>query len=297
MNKIIQYNKIKTVLINGKKKCIYMKPRGTREYVRHNKEFILLNRYLKLISKKLKKQKGGVGCFGLRCFSRRTNDSSKKNDDVSVEADIVFNGTIETLNEQQYPTLVSTEQENMIWNVDDVSNRNKLLSLNKPILIPKNETLSVKESLFKRKLKDSLDSSKLVSHELLEKFISGWGIKLSYSALINKDMKRPVHYYVNLNDRTTTNEKPVENLIKSETNYKQNFYFIKNFLYFGVIFHKDYPLNDNSYVKILAPYWLQPINFKIDQYPPLFVFPEQENSRRLNSTRYTSRRDVPYNDI
>ena len=30
MNKIIQYNKIKTVLINGKKKCIYMKPKGTR---------------------------------------------------------------------------------------------------------------------------------------------------------------------------------------------------------------------------------------------------------------------------
>ena len=35
-----------------------MKPRGTREYVRHNKEYVLLNRYLKLISKKSKKQKG-----------------------------------------------------------------------------------------------------------------------------------------------------------------------------------------------------------------------------------------------
>jgi hypothetical protein len=37
-----------------------MKPRGTREYVKYNKEFILLNRYIKLISKKLKKQKGGT---------------------------------------------------------------------------------------------------------------------------------------------------------------------------------------------------------------------------------------------
>jgi hypothetical protein len=60
MNKMVQYNKIKTVIINGRKKCIYMKPRGTREYVKYNKEFILLNRYIKLISKKLKKQKGGT---------------------------------------------------------------------------------------------------------------------------------------------------------------------------------------------------------------------------------------------
>ena len=60
MNKMVQYNKIKTVIINGRKKCIYMKPRGTREYVKYNKEFVLLNRYIKLISKKLKKQKGGT---------------------------------------------------------------------------------------------------------------------------------------------------------------------------------------------------------------------------------------------
>ena len=60
MNKIVQYNKIKTVIINGRHKCIYMKPRGTREYVKYNKEFILLNRYIKLISKNLKKQKGGT---------------------------------------------------------------------------------------------------------------------------------------------------------------------------------------------------------------------------------------------
>jgi hypothetical protein len=37
-----------------------MKPRGTREFVKYNKEFILLNRYIKLISKNLKKQKGGA---------------------------------------------------------------------------------------------------------------------------------------------------------------------------------------------------------------------------------------------
>lgn len=93
MNKKIQYNKIKTVLINGKKKCIYMKPRGTREYVRHNKEFILLNRYLKLISKKLKKQKGGF--FG-RCFGNERSCKSKSTtqhtDDrqITFSADLVF---------------------------------------------------------------------------------------------------------------------------------------------------------------------------------------------------------------
>ena len=32
MNKIVQYNKIKTVIINGRNKCIYMKPRGILTY-------------------------------------------------------------------------------------------------------------------------------------------------------------------------------------------------------------------------------------------------------------------------
>jgi hypothetical protein len=76
MNKVVQYNKIKTVIINGRKKCIYMKPRGTREFVKYNKEFILLNRYIKLISKKLKKQKGGTQINYSRLSAHANNKDS-----------------------------------------------------------------------------------------------------------------------------------------------------------------------------------------------------------------------------
>jgi hypothetical protein len=69
-----------------------MKPRGTREYVRHNKEFILLNRYLKLISKKLKKQKGGGlfdSCFGSSCV-KKSNKTTAKAPQTTFLADLVF---------------------------------------------------------------------------------------------------------------------------------------------------------------------------------------------------------------
>ena len=84
MNKIVQYNKIKTVIINGRNKCIYMKPRGTREYVKYNKEFILLNRYIKLISKNLKKQKGGTR-IEQATQQNTERDSSPNNDKDSFD--------------------------------------------------------------------------------------------------------------------------------------------------------------------------------------------------------------------
>lgn len=84
MNKIVQYNKIKTVIINGRNKCIFMKPRGTREYVKYNKEFILLNRYIKLISKNLKKQKGGTR-IEQATQQNTERDSSPNNDKDSFD--------------------------------------------------------------------------------------------------------------------------------------------------------------------------------------------------------------------
>ena len=57
------YKKVKTVLVYGKKKCIYMKPKGTREYVKSKGEYVLLPVYVKRVAKiaakKLIKNKNG----------------------------------------------------------------------------------------------------------------------------------------------------------------------------------------------------------------------------------------------
>jgi len=57
------YKKIRTILVYGKKKCIYMKPKGTREYVKSKGEYVLLSVYAKRVEKmaaeKLVKNKNG----------------------------------------------------------------------------------------------------------------------------------------------------------------------------------------------------------------------------------------------
>jgi hypothetical protein len=62
-NKVVNYKKIRTDIINGKKKCIYMKPKGTREYVKSKGEYVLLSVYAKRVAKiaakKLVKNKNG----------------------------------------------------------------------------------------------------------------------------------------------------------------------------------------------------------------------------------------------
>jgi len=62
-NKKDNYKKIRTILVYGKKKCIYMKPKGTREYVKSKGEFVLLSVYAKRVekiaAKKLVKNKNG----------------------------------------------------------------------------------------------------------------------------------------------------------------------------------------------------------------------------------------------
>ena len=59
-NKIINYKKIRTDIINGKKRCIYIKLKGKREYVKSKGEFVLLSVYIKKMQKKYK-NKGGEG--------------------------------------------------------------------------------------------------------------------------------------------------------------------------------------------------------------------------------------------
>lgn len=47
----MSYKKVRTVFINDKKKVIYMKPKGTREYVKSKGEMVLLTSYLKKVEK------------------------------------------------------------------------------------------------------------------------------------------------------------------------------------------------------------------------------------------------------
>jgi len=62
-NKKDNYKKIRTILVYGKKRCIYMKPKGTREYVKSKGEYVLLSVYAKRVEKmaaeKLVKNKNG----------------------------------------------------------------------------------------------------------------------------------------------------------------------------------------------------------------------------------------------
>ena len=53
----MSYKKVKTVLVYGKKKCIYMKPKGTREYVKSKGEYVLLPVYVKRVAKKIAAKK------------------------------------------------------------------------------------------------------------------------------------------------------------------------------------------------------------------------------------------------
>jgi len=57
-NKKEDYKKIRIDIINGKKRCIYIKPKGKREYVKSKGEFVLLSVYIKKMQKKIK-IKGG----------------------------------------------------------------------------------------------------------------------------------------------------------------------------------------------------------------------------------------------
>ena len=47
----MNYKKVRTVFINDKKKVIYAKPKGTREYVKSKGEMVLLTAYLKKVEK------------------------------------------------------------------------------------------------------------------------------------------------------------------------------------------------------------------------------------------------------
>jgi hypothetical protein len=74
----IKFIKSKDIFINNKKRCIYTKPNDTKEYVKNNKKFILLSRYIKLNSKNLKKSKKNIKLGGLRISKTHSPPSPPK---------------------------------------------------------------------------------------------------------------------------------------------------------------------------------------------------------------------------
>jgi dipeptide/tripeptide permease len=69
----MSYKKIKTILVYGKKKCIYMKPKGTREYVKSKGDFVLLSVYIKRVAKIAEKL-----CFHKTTIYREIKRLTKK---------------------------------------------------------------------------------------------------------------------------------------------------------------------------------------------------------------------------
>jgi hypothetical protein len=90
----MSYKKVKTVFIFDKPKCIYMKPKGTREYVKSKGEMVLLSAYIKkaekiaakkaLVSKMAKKSKASRSPMKRMRLKRRSiyggffNEEDKK---------------------------------------------------------------------------------------------------------------------------------------------------------------------------------------------------------------------------
>ena len=93
-NKVVNYKKFRTDIINGKKRCIYMKPKGKREYVKSKGEFVLLSVYIKKMQKKMKIKGGVLSCFGFGCKQNsKINSKINSKNSPTVTAELVFDNT------------------------------------------------------------------------------------------------------------------------------------------------------------------------------------------------------------
>ena len=96
----MSYKKVKTVFVFGKPKCIYMKPRGTLEYVKSNGEMLLLSAYIKkaekkeamkaLASKMAKKSKAKMGLKKKPIYGGFFNEEEAKEAKEVEEAEAVM---------------------------------------------------------------------------------------------------------------------------------------------------------------------------------------------------------------
>ena len=146
----MSYKKVKTVLVYGKKKCIYMKPKGTREYVKSKGEYVLLPVYVKRVAKiaakKLIKNKNKNGKNGKKKIRGGENES------LSLQVINVNNNKVLDLCIRHYlnaelvllskENVVGYELENNLVNIKIlVKNEDKYLDKDKILIIKaKNKT-------------------------------------------------------------------------------------------------------------------------------------------------------------
>jgi hypothetical protein len=102
----VNYKKIKMLIINGKKRSIYMKENGRREYIKSKGKFVLLSAYLKkvanIVAKKLLKSKKTKKIRG----GNNDNASSSKNIIIITHP----NGKIEKGGEELFDNLTEGDE-------------------------------------------------------------------------------------------------------------------------------------------------------------------------------------------
>ena len=181
-NKKDNYKKIRTDIINGKKRCIYMKPKGKREYVKSKGEFVLLSVYIKKMQKKNKKRvvRGGgeeedealIKAMKARATMRERvnnhiiNSFRKSNAYVSglLNKKVPYEPEI---NERwEKPLIPDVEDLNQNWYQNYLLDRGQYLQNNKS----------------KRKAKESYEKGKLVRKSIIK-------------ALTHKDKKTTQNQY------------------------------------------------------------------------------------------------------
>jgi hypothetical protein len=119
-NKKDNYKKIRTDIINGKKRCIYMKPKGKREYVKSKGEFVLLSVYIKKMQKKMKIKGGVLSCFGC---TKKTSSPVTATADIGI-FDITQAAQVDDGEIQPVPNNTSyKDEEDGAW-VSMISKRN-----------------------------------------------------------------------------------------------------------------------------------------------------------------------------
>ena len=112
-NKVVNYKKFRTDIINGKKRCIYMKPKGKREYVKSKGEFVLLSVYIKKMQKKMKIKRGGDKSF---VGPTRPSQSLKGPAKYPWSEPHSYYGTVYANNSDEYKRPLSNKIRNALRN-------------------------------------------------------------------------------------------------------------------------------------------------------------------------------------
>jgi hypothetical protein len=217
----MSYKKVKTVLVYGKKKCIYMKPKGTREYVKSKGEYVLLPVYVKRVAKiaakKLVKIKNGK--------NGKKKIRGGEHELLSLQVINVNNNKVLDLCIRQYlnAELVLLSKENVVgYELENNLENIKILVKNEDKYLDKDKILIIKA---KNKTDVEFNSMSNCNYRVKGSPYEGTTyykrdnkgkIEKIYSEKINCETKYGVVYYYHIfnlkNDETIYSEKKICNL-------------------------------------------------------------------------------------